>query len=139
MITAEHMAALKDLVATETRVATYVADATGGAYPRIILTPAYARLWERMLSDDIAQVEQDLRVTSVGETLDAALRVAERARQCLSPSLGARRVPVPGWSTWSRHVRTEMTDVDRDATITGTDTHPVIVVDTIHVSSVKNR
>lgn len=135
MIPASHLDALKALLEQETSLPVFLADATGGSFPRLVITPAYGVLGDRPLSDDVTEVEQDIRVTAAGASTEAALAAAERARTCLSPGLGWRRVTTPGWSTSAKFVRHEMTEVDRDVQLTGTDTHPVYTVETFHVSS----
>ncbi|MGO1607595.1 MAG: hypothetical protein ACTHXF_08970 [Brevibacterium yomogidense] len=135
MITSDHLTAIKDLLEMETRLAVYLADATGGAFPRIVVTPAYGTPGERPLSDDLDLVEMDIRVASAGATLKVALDAAERARRALSPGLGLRRIPMPGWVASTKFRRHEMTEVDRDVQLTGTNTHPVYTVEAFHVSS----
>lgn len=113
----------------------FLLDATGATWPYIIVAPGYSVAGERPVADALTTVEGDVRVTVAGETADSALGLAGAVRALLSPGLTWAPVTVTGRAAWLRWLRTEMTEVDRDVTIPGSNRHPIYTVDTYHLIS----
>ena len=115
----------------------WIADATGSKrWPRVTITPAYGRPGvDRPLSDDRADIDEDIRVTSAGLTPESALGVAGRVRDVLSPGHGWGRLDVQGRSASLRFVRHELTNTDREAADTATNRFPTYTVETFRIVS----
>lgn len=114
----------------------FMGDATGTtSLPYIVLTPGYSIAGERPLSDALATIEGDVRVTVAGETLDSTIGLSKAVRTILSPDLTWGPLTVTGRAASIKWVRTEVTAVDRDVTIPGSNRHPIFTVDTYHLVS----
>lgn len=135
MISSEVLEYLRALIQAETTFKTHSMDASRDDFPRIVITPAYAVHRDRPMSNDLTQVEQDIRLTSAGASAEAMLDLATSARQCLSPGQGTRQhTGLAGWTFFTWFVRTEVTEVDRNITLTATGGHPQYTVEAFHVS-----
>lgn len=108
-----------------------------GAHPYYVLTsPAYSPTDERSVADETdGAIDALVRVKAVTGTADGVLRMLDLARDELSPNLEATPLTVAGRSATIRFVRSEFVDVDQDVTITGTDRHPFVGVDTYRIVS----
>lgn len=114
----------------------HLIDATGGAFPYVLIVPAYERaVVERDLEDATGDIDADVRVTSVGANGDAAMGIRGVTRSLFSPAQEWQPLDVPGRVARLRFLRHEMTAVDRDTTVTGSNTHPVYAVDTYRLVS----
>lgn len=114
----------------------FLEDATGAsAWPYVILGVGYRTPGERPVSGALRGVEGDIRVKVVGETADSVHGLAGAIRDVLSPELLPGRVTQSGWVTFTNWVRTEVTEVDRDVKVPGTNLHPIFTVDTYHLTS----
>lgn len=109
------------------------------SYPYIVISPGYGRSGERPLGDRLASIDHDLQVRCVGATPESMLGLLGDVREVLSPGKGPLRLLVPGRRATLRFIRHEMSEVDRDVTITGTGTHPHFGVDAFHLVSTPIR
>lgn len=103
---------------------------------------AYFTVWgsggapdERVLSGDADGLSTTLGVTSVAATPEGVLTIQRQARAVLSPNGGSVQLVTPAWLAWLRLSDSRPVDVDRDATIEGTDLHPAFGVDVYTVTA----
>lgn len=115
----------------------WLIDATGSKrWPRVTITPAYGRPGvDRPLSDDRADIDEDIRVTSAGLTAESALGVAGRVREVLSPGHSWLRLDVPGRDASIRFLRHELTNTDRELADPATNRFPTYTVETFRIVS----
>lgn len=104
-------------------------------YPYVVISPGYGRPGERPLSERLDVVDHDIQVRSVGTSPASMLGLLKDVRAILSPGLGPRRLVVPGRKAQVKFLRHEMSDQDRDVTVTGTSRHPHFGVDTFRLVS----
>jgi hypothetical protein len=115
--------------------ATHLIWATG-AHPYYVLTSTGADLSDE---DNVATQRDTLdalvRVKAVTGTADGVLKMLDLARAELSPGMDSSPLVVAGRSATIRFVRSEFVDVDEDVTLTATDRHPFVGVDTYRIVS----
>lgn len=76
-----------------------------------------------------------VRVKAVTGTPEGVYTLLDLARDELSPDFASSSLTVAGRKAEIRFVRSEFVDVDQDVTITGTDRHPAVGVDTYRIVS----
>lgn len=81
-------------------------------------------------------LDAPMRLTAVGGNPEAAGIVLGRARALLSPRMAATPLTVDGRSSASiQYTRSEFIGVDRDVTITNTNRHPGVGVESYRIRS----
>jgi len=105
------------------------------SYPYVVISPGYGRPGERPLSERLDSVDHDVQVRYVGSSPASMLGLMKTVRAILSPHKGPRRLAVPGRNARVKFLRHELTDQDRDVTVTATGRHPHYGVDTFHLVS----
>lgn len=97
------------------------------------------RAWDRPEEMPIcgatASLETEFRVKAVAGTPEGAGIMLGRVRGVLSPNLAPTAVPMAGRVVTVRFLRSEFLDVDPDTTITDTNRHPGVGVDTYQLYS----
>ena len=115
--------------------ATYLVWATG-ASPYFVLTSSALDMSEEAnVASEHDTIDAFVRVKAVTGTADGVLKMLELARDELSPNLDSSSLTVDGRSARIRFVRSEFVDVDQDVTITDTNRHPFVGVDTYRIVS----
>lgn len=101
----------------------------------VLSSPGYGDAVEDSICGTGDDLDVPLRVTAVAGTPDGAVIMLNRVRALLSPGRDETRVPAEGLDVRVRFTRSEVVDVDRDVTITGTNRHPAYGVDTYRLVS----
>lgn len=114
---------------------TYLVWATG-THPYYVLTsPALDLSDEENVATQRDTFDFPVRVKAVTGTADGALKLLDLARDELSPDLESSALVVAGRDAHIRFERSEFVDVDEDVTITATNRHPFVGVDTYRIVS----
>lgn len=114
--------------------ATHLVWATG-PHPYFVLTsPAYQG-GEQSVATTADSLDFPVRVKAVTGTADGVLRLLDLARDELSPQGDSTPLTVAGRVASVRFVRSEFVDVDVSVTLTDSDRHPFVGVDTYRVVS----
>ena len=135
-----HLKALEALVPDDYQTFRVYANLTDDgevpAVPYVVLSaPAWSGTDEVAVSDTGEVLDTDVRFTAVAGTPDGVLIILNRLRSVLSPDSGWRDVAVADRVAQVRYIRSEFVSVDRDVTITGTNRHPAVGVDTYRLVS----
>jgi hypothetical protein len=80
-------------------------------------------------------LETDWRLTAVAGLPDGVMIMLARLREQLSPGIRWTRIPMTGRLCWVKFERSEFVAVDRDLTVTNTNRHPAVGVDTYRIMS----
>lgn len=109
----------------------FAADVVSGQY-LILEAPSWDDPIEQRLADMDPSLDTEIRVKAVAGTPAGVEVMLRRVRGVLDgwPSLG-----VAGRAARTRFARSEFIGVDRDVTITGTDRHPGVGVDSYRLVS----
>lgn len=129
-----HLEAVQALL-TPTR-ATYLIDATGvTTYPYFLVWPSTGAPGVDAPLDQNADLSFLIGVTAVGENPTSAGRVAKTGKQVLGPT---KFVPltVTGRRAWIKWEGFATANVDRDATLPGSNTHPAFEAHLYRVESI---
>lgn len=131
----EHLAAV-DVRLTALGITTHITWAVNAAHPYFVLSsPTFDPSDEANVASDHDTIDALVRVKAVTGTDDGVRTMLDLARDDLSPGLASSELTVAGRSARIRFVRSEFVDVDRDVTITDTDRHPFMGVDTYRIVS----
>ena len=101
----------------------------------ILSSPSWGGPLEAPVASTSGGVDVDVRVKAVTGTPEGVAIMLGRVRALLGPDNEWVRLTVAGRSAHVRFVRSEFIDVDRDVTITTTDRHPGVGVDTYRLVS----
>ena len=101
----------------------------------IVSSPSWGGPLEAPVAATSGSVDVDVRVKAVTGTPEGVAIMLGRVRALLGPDNEWVRLTVAGRSAHVRFVRSEFIDVDRDVTITNTDRHPGVGVDTYRLVS----
>lgn len=117
----------------DTAVPQTVPDGWSGVWPppayHLLTVPGSPIARDRVLSDDLADVNVLVQVTSTAATPAGARTVMAAACSLLAPAGGTTLLPASGWRAWLRHFSSEPVTVDLDVTIPETTLHPAFGVD----------
>lgn len=101
----------------------------------ILSSPSWGGPIEAPVASTSGSFDVDVRVKAVAGTPEGVAIMLGRVRSLLGPDNGWVRMAVSGRVAHVRFVRSEFIDVDRDVTITNTDRHPGVGVDTYRLIS----
>jgi hypothetical protein len=126
----DHLDAIKTLLETTGRDA-YIGDVDEDpSYPYFLIwAPAGSPGYEYSVDSVRTDLEAMVGVTSVGATPDAAFVGASLARGVLATDGQKVVLDVDGRAAWLRLVDSRPLEVDRDVTLTATNSHPSYLVD----------
>lgn len=115
----------------------FTADGVPALPYYVLACPAWGPQFQEPLAQVSAAVTFDMRVTGVAGTADGAVVVLSRVRSVLSPAGEGdwTDVPMTGRVVKVAYVRSEFVGVDPDVTVTGTNRHPGVAVDTYRIVS----
>ena len=105
----------------------------------ILSSPSWGGPLEAPVASTSGSVDVDVRVKAVAGTPEGVAIMLGRVRSLLGPDNEWVRVAVSSRVAQVRFVRSEFIDVDRDVTITNTDRHPGVGVDTYRLVSEPTR
>lgn len=114
---------------------THLVWATGVAPYYVLTSPSWNPSDERNVATQDDTLDATVRVKAVTGTADGVLKMLELARAELSPGLDSSPLAVAGRSATIRFVRSEFVDVDQDVTLTDSNRHPFVGVDTYRIVS----
>lgn len=131
----EHLQAISARLAS-LGYATYLVYAPEVQPQYLVLSgPSWATPDELPLSTTSDDLTTDIRVKAVTGTPEGVGVMLTRIRELLSPRLAETSVPMAGRDFRLRFERSEFLEVDTDLTITGTNRHPAVGVDTYRLVS----
>lgn len=114
---------------------TFIVWAQGEARYFVLTAPAHELSDEAAVSSTTDAFDFEVRVKAVTGTPEGVLAMLDLARAELSPGGRSSALTVAGRAATIRFVRSEFVDVDDSTTITGTNRHPAVGVDTYRVVS----
>lgn len=109
------------------------ASGTGRYY--VISFPAFSPSDERGICSTTDVIDTPVRLKAVTGTPEGVLTMLTLARNELSPGGASTALVVAGRNASIRFERSEFVDVDDSTTITDTDRHPAVGVDTYRLVS----
>lgn len=112
----------------------FVAPSVSSQY-LILSSPSWGGPLEAPVASSSGSLDVDVRVKAVAGTPEGVAIMLGRVRALLGTDSEWVRLAVAGRSAHVRFVRSEFIDVDRDVTITNTDRHPGVGVDTYRLVS----
>jgi len=126
----DHLDAIKTLLETTGRDA-YIGDVDEDpSYPYFLIwAPAGSPGYEFSVDSARTDLEAMVGVTCVGATPDAAFVAVALARGVLAPGGQKVTLDVDGRAAWLRLMDSRTLEVDRDVTLTVTNSHPSYLVD----------
>jgi len=130
-----HLQAVKALLVPLGRPV-HLVDATGEtSYPYFLVWPSTGAPGVDGALDQNADLSFLVGVTAVGQTVDSAGIVARNGKVLLGPSKSVPLV-VAGRKAWIKWAGLGSAGVDRDVTMTGTNTHPAFEAHMYQVESI---
>lgn len=114
---------------------TYIGWSDRVSPPYFVLTGPGWDAHELALSDDKDTLDAEFRVKAVGGNADAVYALLAKARGVLSPGFAEAPLTVTGRVARTKWVRSEFVDIDDSVTITDSNQHPAVGVDSYRVVS----
>lgn len=114
---------------------THIVWATDAGPYYVLTSPSFSPSDEAAVSSTTEALDFELRVKAVTGTPAGVFTMLRLAREELSPLLRSSRLVVAGRAATIRFRRSEFVDVDDSTTLTGTNRHPAIGVESYRIVS----